>query len=177
MKKKRITSTIFLTILLSILLSSFTSKIHDPQYASSILIEQEDGSWILQIHSAMTAFEHEVHTNFGKDSYKTAEEFNDIVVKHLLKNITIKINNKNGISLKNGTVKLGHETSVVFKVVGIPKKIETISFTNSNFKDIHNNQNTLIIIKKGFKKQNFLLNKKNEYHVNLKISKNQFVLQ
>jgi hypothetical protein len=57
-------------------------------------------------------------------------------------------------------VKLGLETSVVFKVVGISVKITTISFTNSNFKDITNNQNTIIIIKKGFEKQQFLINKK-----------------
>jgi len=168
---------LFLTTLLSIVFFSFTLKIHDPEHSSTILIEQADGTWILQVNSAMTAFEYEVHSNFGENSYKTAEEFNEFVVKRLMKNISIKINNKNDVSLHNGTVKLGHETTVVFKVLGIPKKITTISFTNSIFKDIYNNQNTLIIIKKGFKKQQFLLNKKNDYTVQIKALKNQFTLQ
>lgn len=176
MNKKTFTTRVFLTIMLSVLFS-FNVKAHDPSYSSTILIEQEDGSWVLQIHSALTAFEHEVHTNYGKDSYKTPEEFNNLVIQHLLKNLSIKSNSKNTVTFKNGYVKLGHESSAVFEVVGIPKKVTKVLFTNSSFKDVHHNQNTLIISKKGFKKQNFLLNDSNQHSVELKVSKSQFVKQ
>ena len=79
------------------------------------------------------------------------------------------------LNFKNGYVKLGHETSVVFEVLGIPKKVTKVLFTNSSFKDVYNNQNTLIILKKDFKKQNFLLNDSNHHRIELKVSKNQFV--
>ncbi len=72
-------------------------------------------------------------------------------------------------------MKLGHEASVVFEVVGIPKKVKKVLFTNSSFKDVYNNQNTLMILKKGFKKQIFLLNDSNQHSVELKVSKNQFI--
>jgi hypothetical protein len=177
MTRKPFIVRVFAIIILSFLLHSFSGKIHDPAYSSSILIENDDGSWVLQINSALTAFEHEVHTNYGKDSYKTPEDFNNLVIQHALKNLSFKINTKNTVSFKNGYVKLGHEASVVFEVVGIPEKITEILFTNSSFKDIHNNQNALIILKKGFKKQRFILNDKNKYTSELKVSGNQFVQQ
>lgn len=173
--------TIFTTRLLSILLFSvlffsFTNKKnHDSSYATTILIEQEDGSWKLQIYSALTAFEHEVHTNYGKDSYKTPEEFNNLVIRHLLKNLFININGKETVIFKNALVKLGHETLAVFDVVGIPKKIRTVLFTNSSFKDVNNNQNTLMILTNGMKKQSFILNNINQHRIKLKVSKKQFI--
>jgi hypothetical protein len=177
MNKKAFTSRVFVIVMLSILFFSFTKNIHDPLYSNTILIEQGDGSWVLQIQSALTAFEYEVHTNYGKDSYKTPDEFNTLVLQHLIKNLSIKINSKHAVRLENGYVKLGHETSAVFEVVGIPKKVTKILFTNSSFKDVFNNQNSLIILKKGFEKQHFILNNTNEHTVELKESRNQFVQQ
>ena len=177
MSKKNFTTRVFIILMLSMLFFSFNKIEHDPLYASTILIEQEDGSWVLQIHSALTAFEHEVHTNYGKDSYKTPEEFNNLVLQHVLKNLSIKIDGKKTVSFKNGYVKLGHEASAVFEVDGIPKKVKKVLFANSSFKNVHNNQNTLMILKKGFKKQNFLLNDSNQHSVELKVSKDQFVQQ
>ncbi|MCX6185292.1 MAG: hypothetical protein NTX74_09780 [Flavobacterium sp.] len=174
MNKKTFTTHVFVIIMLSMLFFSFNKIDHDPLYSTTILIEQEDGSWVLQIYSALTAFEHEVHTNYGKDSYKTPEEFNTLVIQHVLKNLSITINSKNTVSFKNGYVKLGHEASAVFEVVGIPKKATKVQFTNSSFKDVYNNQNTLMILKKGFKKQIFLLNDSNQHSVELKVSNNQF---
>ena len=175
MNKKTFTTPVFAIIMLSLLFFSFNKKNHDASYSNTFLIEQADDSWVLQIHSALTAFEHEVHTNYGKDSYKTPEEFNTLVIQHLLKNLSVKINSNIPLNFKNGYVKLGHETSVVFEVVGIPKKVTKVLFTNSSFKDVYNNQNTLIILKKDFKKQIFLLNDSNQHRIELKVSKNQFV--
>jgi len=177
MNKKTLTIHLFAIIVLSGLFFSFSKKIHDPEHSNSILIEQGDGSWVLQIRSALTAFEYEVHTNYGKDSYKTPEEFNTLVIKHLIKNLSIKINSKHAVRLENGYVKLGHETTAVFEVAGIPKKVTNVFFTNSSFNDVYNNQNTLIILKKGFEKHHFLLNDKNKYTIDLKVSGNQFVQQ
>jgi len=174
MNKKTFTTHVFVIIMLSMLFFSFNKIDHDPLYSTTILIEQEDGSWVLQIHSALTAFEHEVHTNYGKDSYTTPEEFNALVIQHVLKNLSITFNSKNTVSFKNGYMKLGHETSAVFEVVGIPKKATKVQFTNSSFKDVYNNQNTLMVLKKGSKKQIFLLNDSNQHSIELKVSNNQF---
>lgn len=177
MSKIKFKTRAFLMIMISLVFFSFNKKNHDPVYSTTILIEQGDGSWVLQVYSALTAFEHEVHTNYGKDSYKTPEEFNTLVIQHLIKNLSIKINSKHAVRLEKGYVKLGHETTAVFEVAGIPKKLTNILFSNSSFKDIHDNQNTLIILKKGFKKQHFILNDSNGHSVKLKTSKNKFVKQ
>lgn len=177
MGKKTSTTRVFVIILLSVLFFSFNKRKHDPGYSNTILIEQVDGSWVLQIRSALTAFEYEVHTNYGKDSYKSPEEFNALVIQHLIKNLSIKINKKHVLSFENGCVKLGHETTAVFEVIGIPKNITKVFFSNSSFKDVYNNQNALIILKKGFEKQQFFLNEGNKYAIELKASTNQFVQQ
>ena len=57
------------------------------------------------------------------------------------------------------------------------QKIKHVLVSNTSFKDIHDNQSALIILKKGFKKQQFKLNNKNKYPAQLKASKNQFELQ
>ena len=88
MGKKTSTTRVFVIILLSVLFFSFNKRKHDPGYSNTILIEQVDGSWVLQIRSALTAFEYEVHTNYGKDSYKSPEEFNALVIQHLIKNLS-----------------------------------------------------------------------------------------
>ncbi len=164
-------------VVFTLLSFSFADILHNPEHSSTMLIEQEDGTWVLQVRSALTAFEHEVHTNYGKDCYKTPKEFNAYVIQHLTKNISITTNEKNAVTLQNGKVQLGHETVAVFDVVGMPKEVAKISLTNTGFKDIHANQSALVILKKGFTKQQFILSNQNGYTVQLKAEQNKFVQQ
>jgi hypothetical protein len=177
MKKMLFVSRLLMSIIVSTLFLSFTSAVHQPEISSTMLVEREDGAWVLQVRAALTAFEYEVHTHYGKDAYTTPEEFNALVIRHLTENISISINGKEAVSLQNGKVKLGHETTAAFEVDGIPKTIKKVSVFNSSFKDIHDNQSMLMILKKGFKKQRFSLNNKNEHTAQLKASKNQFERQ
>lgn len=164
-------------LFLSALFCSFTNTVHQPELSSTMLVEREDGNWVLQVRAALTAFEYEVHTRYGKDSYKTPEEFNALVIRHLSENISIKFNKKEAVVLQNSTVKLGHETNVVFEMQGVPHKIKRILVANASFKDIHENQSALIVVKNGFKKQQFKLDNENAHTAHLKASKNQFELQ
>lgn len=177
MKKRLFASNLFLSIVLSALFFSFTPAEHQPELSSTLLVEREDGTWFLQIRAALTAFEYEVHTHYGKDSYTTPEEFNALVIRHLMNNISITINEKEVISFQKGYVKLGHEANVIFEMQGIPQDIKKVLVSNSSFKDIENNQSALIILKKGFKKQRFALNNQNAHTAQLKATQNQFELQ
>ncbi len=147
---------------------------HQPDRSSTMVIEQADGTWLLQIKSAMTAFEYEVHQTFGEKSYSTAEEFNALVIKHLQNNIIIDFNTDGTAQLSNGMVKLGHETTVLFKVEGMPKQLNHLTLTNSSFKDIHHNQSALVIVKEGFEKQQFVLNNQNHHTAALQVGTNKF---
>lgn len=132
-------------MLLSILLGFGTLQAHQPDLSSTILSEQGEDKWVLQIRGALTGFEYEIHQNFGKDSYATPEEFQELVIKHVKDNVSILFDESNNVVLKNGLVRLGHETNVIFEVKGVPGNFEEVKFKNSSFKDISRNQSALII--------------------------------
>jgi hypothetical protein len=163
-----------IALYLSLVLYSFASLEHQPELSTTMLIERDNGTWVLQIRSSLTAFEYEIQQSFGKDSFKTAEEFNALLLKHLMKNIAIEVNGVKGVSLQKGAVKLGHESVVKFEVSGIPKDINKLVFTNSSFKDIHENQSAFLVLKKGFSNKRFVLNNGNSHTVRLKVVSDHF---
>lgn len=163
-------------LLLSLVLSSFVIKAHQADVSSTMFVEQEDGSWILQVRAALTAFEYEIHEHYGKDAYATPEEFQELVISHLKDNISIYFNAKDSVVLENGFVKLGHETNAVFKVLTVPETWEYISVKNSSFKGIHKNQSALVVLKKGFAKDQFILNNENGHTAELIVDGSKFIL-
>lgn len=162
----------FLT--LSTLLCSLLTMAHQPSISTTLLVEQEDGSWVFQVRSALTAFEQEVHLKYGEGSYTTPEEFKELVLCHIADNLSIDFGEQGVAMLSNGFVKLGHETNVVFQVSGVPENIHTLAIKNSSFENIYGNKSVLIILKKGFEKKQFELNGKNDHTVNLKATDNAF---
>lgn len=154
---------------------SIFANAHQPDISSTILSEQENTKWILQVRSALTAFEYEIKTHFGDSSFSTPEEFGELVISHMQRNISIISNGDIQAQLTNGKIKLGHETNVVFEVKNIPTNIKSFDITNSGFKDISRNQSALIVVKKGFEKQQFILNNNNDHSVNLIVDNSKFV--
>lgn len=153
-----------------LLLYSIFINAHNSFVATTLLIEKDNGDWILQMNSSLTAFQYLVK----EGSYASAEEFKEKALKAIKNEIHIICNNDVALELSQGHINLGHETSTIFKVVSMPKEISTISVTNTSFKEINRNKNTLLILKKGFKKQRFILNNENQHHVNLAVNQNSF---
>ncbi|GLR17306.1 hypothetical protein [Portibacter lacus] len=142
-----------------------------------MLIEQSEDVWVVQVRASLTAFEYEVESNYGKDSYKTPEEFKTLVLDHMMKNLNIKFNDLENVKFGNGQVKLGHETSVVLEVLNAPKSIESVKIKNLSFDDIYNSQSALIVLKKDFAKEQFMLSKANEYEAELEVGALKFELK
>lgn len=155
-----------------------TVEAHQPELSSTMLIEQADGQWLLQVRSALTAFQYEIKTNYPNRIYKTPEEFQNLVLEHLKKNISVYFNGNeaNSIVIKNGYVKLGHETNVLFEITGIPSDIKSLSAKNSTFSEISRNKSALIIAKDGFQKEQFVLDNENQHTVELLVKNDQFEL-
>ncbi|GAA3509594.1 hypothetical protein GCM10022393_22800 [Aquimarina addita] len=137
--------------------------------------EQEDGSWMVQIKTSLTAFQHEIKTNFPE--YTTPEEFKEMVITHVKKNVSIIFNEDYPAIINKAYVQLGHETHVIFEISGVPEEIKSIVVKNSSFKDIGRNQNALIILKDGLNKKQFVLNNANTHTAELYIEGNKLFLQ
>lgn len=97
-----------------------------------------------------------------------------MAVEHLKNNLSIRIDGKEVFLLENAHVQLGHETSVVFELTGVPENFSKIAVKNSSFKDISRNQSALVILKKGFAQKQFILNDANGHLVDLEAEGTSF---
>ena len=164
-------------LVLCLLASSWMAQAHQADLSTTMLVEQNEDQWVFQIRASLTAFQYEVRTHFAETPYKTPEEFKDFVIEHVKNNVTIYFNETDSVTLRNPYVKLGHETNVVFEVVGVPKNIESIFVKNSSFNDIHRNKSALVLLKKGFEKEQFVLNNDNEHSAELIVNEKSFELK
>ncbi|WP_395626684.1 hypothetical protein [Daejeonella sp.] len=140
---------------------------HEPEL-SNLMIYEQNGKYFLVIKSSLTAFEGEIEYLFGKNSYKTPEEFQLLVIKHLQNNCLVIINDDT-FKLSNPKVVLGHETTVFAELLNAPKKFNSIYVKNTLFKDMPNNMCELILSLKDLPQKQYILSKGNEYEVKLKV--------
>lgn len=136
---------------------------HSPSLSSTLLVEQENDRWLLQIRGSLTAFETEIHHRFSKDAYQNPKEFRALVIQHVMEQVKLTFNKDQLVSFQQAKVKLGHETIVTMECIGIPETIDDAHIKNACFQHIYNSKNTLIIIREGMKKELFELKKQNQY--------------
>ena len=166
-----------LILCLFLIFVSISGFAHQTNTSSTVLIEKDDLSWILQISASLTAFQQEIQLHYAETPYQTPEEFRAQVLQHIKKNFELVLNKNISIELTGGTVQLGHETKVVFEVHGLPNTIEQVDLTNTIFKDIYRNQNSLFLFKQNFIKKKFTLNAEKDHKLTLVTSDNEFIEQ
>ena len=148
---------------------------HNPDLASLMIYEQ-NGKSILLIKSSLTAFEGEVDYLYGKDAYKTPEEFNRLVVQHFQQNCSVFVNGS-VVTFSNVQVQLGHETNLFAELDNMPEKIESFSVRNALFADMHNNVCELILTLNGVKQKQYILTNANNHEVNLTVAGGEWVVE
>ena len=153
---------------------SIGMKAHQADISTTMLVEKGNGTWVLQISSSLTAFQHEIRTHFAETPYETPEEFQQMVIEHIKNNLQLSFNDSQNITLGKGDVRLGHETKVVFQVFGIPSDIKSVLVKNTVFDAIHRSQSALVLLKEGFNKEQFVLNDANNHTVELQVNGNEF---
>lgn len=164
-----------LIVTLGLICTSLTAFAHQPSISSTILAEQEEGKWVLQIRAALTAFEYEVEARYGENAFATPEEFRELVVEHLQKEILLRLNDGTVVPLEDGKVSLGHETTVTFQLVGTPKEVTSLMVRNAAFSNISHNQSALYVVKEGFSKKHFMLSDENAHTADLQVTDNEFI--
>lgn len=148
---------------------------HSPDL-SSLMIYEENGKTFLVIKSSIAAFEGEVVYLYGKESYKTPQEFNELAIEYFQENCFVAINNET-IKFINPQIQLGHETTLFAELQHIPKQINSIYVKNTLFKDMPNNLCELILILKGLPQKQYILNNNSRHEVKLKLEKNKWSIE
>lgn len=149
------------------MLMSIVSYAHQPDLSTLVFSQSSDGKYILQLNSALTAFEGEIDYLYTKTAYKTPEEFKKLVINHFEKNIVFVINDHDTLTFSNPLVILGHETELIVEVSGIPKTISSIYLKSTIFRDMPRNQSVVIMLKTGFPDQKYILNNENNQEIHL----------
>ena len=147
---------------------------HNPDIASLMIYEQ-NGKSILLIKSSLTAFEGEVNYIFGKNAYKTPEEFNQLMIQHFQKNCFV-VADGDTIKFTNIQVQLGHETNLFAELENVPKSINSFYVSNTVFKDMHNNKCELILTINGLPQKQYILDNDNQQEVTLQAENNKWVM-
>lgn len=148
---------------------------HSPDL-SSMMIYEQNGKTFIVIKSSLTAFEEVVVYHYGKDSYKTPQEFNKLAIKHFIKSCFVVINNDD-ITFTNLQIQLGHETTLFAELENVPKNITTYYVKNIMFEDMPNNQCELILSHKDLPQKQVILNNENTHEVQFRIENNKWEIE
>jgi hypothetical protein len=148
---------------------------HGPDL-SSLMIYDQNGKYFLALKSSLTAFEGEIDYLFSKDSYKSAEAFQLLVLKHFRNNCFVVVNGDT-IQFTNPKVVLGHETTLIAELLHFPKKVESIYVRNTLFMDMPANMCEIILTMKGFPLQQYILNNDNKYEVQFELQNEQWTVK
>lgn len=163
-----------LTIIGMLLFTPFLFA-HSPDL-SSMMIYEQNGKTFIVIKSSLTAFEEVVVYHYGKDSYKTPQEFNKLAIKHFIKSCFVVINNDD-ITFTNLQIQLGHETTLFAELENVPKNITTYYVKNIMFEDMPNNQCELILSHKDLPQKQVILNNENTHEVQFRIENNKWEIE
>lgn len=147
---------------------------HEPNL-SNLMIYEQNGKCFIVIKGSLTAFEGEVDYLFGKNAYKSPEEFQQLVIKHFQNNCLIVINDEE-IKFKDPKVMLGHETTLFAELLNTPNKFNSIYVRNTLFKDMPSNMCEIILMLKGISQKQHILSNGNEHEVKLKVENNNWTV-
>ena len=76
---------------------------------------------VLQITSSLGAFEGQIDFIYGKEAYKTPEEFKELVSKYFKENVLFIVNGQDTIYFGKPLIILGNESKILVKVLDIPR--------------------------------------------------------
>ncbi|MBC5840597.1 hypothetical protein H8R23_04195 [Flavobacterium sp. F-380] len=154
---------------------SFASYAHQPDLSTAVLSKTDDGKYILQITSSLSAFEGEIDYLYSKGAYKTPEDFIKLVVDHFNKNVFFIVNEKDTLKFGKPLVLLGHESKLVVEVLNFPKNTNSFYFRNTMFKDMPHNQMAVMMLIEGFPKEQYILANENEQTIQLELKEGAWV--
>lgn len=163
--------SIFLILLF---LSVKVVQAHQPDL-SNLMIYEQNGKCFIVIKSSLTAFEGEINHVFGKNAYKSPEEFEQLVIKHFKKNCLVIVNDDT-IKLHNPKVMLGHETTLFVELLEAPKTFKSVYIRNTLFQDMPSNMCEIILTLNGIQPKQYIIDNANKHEVKLVVDNVNWVV-
>ncbi len=149
---------------------------HQADLSATMLAEQEEGTWVVQITAALTAFEYEIHQRFGEDAYQNAAEFQELVRQCVLDEFNLSFNDLPPVLAQPPIVRLGHETTVLMEFKTFKEAPSRVAIQHTVFKHIGSSQSAFVIHKEGLKSKQVMLNSNNDYQATLALTDTGFTL-
>ena len=159
--------TLLLTLLLAILI--LPGWAHSPQISTLTLVQNKDNTWTLMMRASLSAYQYELTDGYinGQTNSMQAADFQPLLLAHLRKNIRIRANGSDTISLQNGQVVLGHQTDVRFDVVGMPEQVQLLDVQQLSFAGLGQHVCILKVITQTGGSSTFVLQQDTDYAVSL----------
>ncbi|WP_139255246.1 hypothetical protein [Hymenobacter psychrophilus] len=158
-----------------LLLLSFGSSAHQSDLSTVVISKIPEGKYVLQITSALTAFEGEVDYLYGQNAYQTPAEFNALVVRHFRRNFSLIVNESDTLRFLDPAVLLGHETKLLAEITGMPARVTSLRLRNGLFREVANNQAMLVMLADNLPTQQYVLSNDNQQQLHLQLSNGQWV--
>ncbi len=163
-----------LRFLILFLLSSCITYGHGPDLAI-MMVYQQNGKTLLVVKSSLTAFEGEVDFIFGKNAYKSPEEFQLLAISHFQKKCSVVFDGDT-IGFNNPNVILGHETTLITELSNVPARFNSIDIRNTMFGDIPANMCEVILALNGLPQKQYILNNQNKHIARFKLDGGKWTL-
>ena len=161
-----------------ILLVPILSKAHSPLISTVAIIKSKENTWSVHISASLSAFQYALinaDKSLQLDSL-SSDLFQQRVIDLLRRKLRVQITGRENIILEDGIVKLGHETEVVFKLSVKENNPRSIKIKNESFLSIADHYCVVKVITPDGASSNILLEKDNEYSVEVFNSKNGYIL-
>ncbi|PKA99090.1 hypothetical protein B0O79_2788 [Flavobacteriaceae bacterium MAR_2009_75] len=161
-----------------ILFCSVQINAHSAQISTMTLAQNQQKEWTLHISSSFDGFRNQLVQNFPevKIDELSADEFQKLIIQYVKDNILINANIDFVGELKEGAIKLGHQTDMKFRIIGLPEDIKTLLVKLNGFDEKSNYNSVFKIVTQAGTSKNFVLKKANGFQVSIEKVNDKFQL-
>lgn len=151
---------------------------HNPQIETMTLAQDQQEHWTLHISSSFDGYRNQLIENYPDINVDelSSDEFQKLLVQYLRENTLIRANFDFEGTLKEGAIRLGHQTDMKFRLTGLPEELTRLDVSLKGFDETSDHHTVFKIITQENTSENFVLKKANGFEVSIKKVDGKFQL-
>lgn len=155
---------------------SLCASAHSSKIETMTLAQDQQNNWTLHISSSFDGFRNQLIQNFPdiKIDELSTDEFQKLVTGYIKDNIFLNANTNFIGELREGAIKLGHQTDLDFNVIGLPNEISTLRVQIKGFDETSDHNTIFNIIDATDSSKNFEIKKDNQFTVSIEKANGKF---